>query len=433
MDRVPPYNLESEQSVLSAVLLDNRALDDVMDIITADDFYLGSYRTLWKLYLEMSTKDIPIDEVTLENFARIRGELENIGGPAEISNLSGQVSTASNIGYWAKIVKDKSRLRGLIAMAGNVIDQAYNDPENVDDVVGDAEKAIMDIAYKPTGSECKRVDVLTAEAMDRFEAIREDRSRAMGVPTGLPGIDYLTLGLHPGSYNILGGRPSHGKTTLALNISLHAGMTGHRVLYFALEQGKDTLSEVLVCSHAQVSLSRARSGDIGDKSMDKLWRVIPKFSDMPLWFDDNPFLGIAVMRSKIRRMVREHGIELVVIDYLQLMETEYRSKSNREQEIARLSRSCKLTARASNIAMLVLSQLNREADNKTPRMSNLRESGALEQDMDLCLAIHRQNFEKDREDPKAQVIVLKQRNGPVGSRDVYFDTATGTIREAAEG
>lgn len=431
MERTPPHNIEAEQAVLSAVLLDNNSIDDVAEIIKAADFYLETHRTLWTAMMDMNGKGLPVDLVTLTDFLQVKGWLENVGGPANISSLAGQVSTASNIAHWGQIVRDKADLRAIITLAINMASKAFDEPENVEDLMERCEAGIMRITQRAGESETIRpLDEIATEACKHLRRIREQGITITGVPTGYKGIDYLTGGLQPSMMSLLAGRPSMGKSTLAVNIAVNAAKANYGVLFFSIENKARMLADIMLCAESGVPLHSARRGYATPNQLDDLDRGLIEIKDLPIWIDDDFDLSLLRIRKRTRRMIDR--IQLVMVDYLQLARMEKEKGKSREQEVAAMSRGLKGLAKDLDIATLILAQLNRDVEkaSRPPRLSDLRESGSLEQDADLIMFVHRPNVTAtDGTEEESVVMIAKQRNGPTGNVPMRFERRYGRFKE----
>ena len=441
-ERIPPHNIEAEQSVLSGVLLDDSAFDEVADTLHPDDFYITSHGEIWSAMMGMKQKGMPIDLITLTNHLQATGKIEVVGGPAAISNLAGQVSTASNIDHWATAVRAKAIYRKIINDCHAVIQDAYDDPEDADIVIGNLEKIALDISQRNVSErDSIRIDEAVHNAMEGFEKISLDPKKAMGITTGFPTVDEITRGLHGGDLSILAGRTSHGKSTTAMNLSIAAAKGGAKVLFFSLEQKASNIAEIMLCSNSGVRLDDARWGWRDEPYEDRraitnnMWaRAVPEFNNLNVWLNDTTYLTPTKLRSLTRRMIAKHQINLVIIDYLQQMSIDPGGKKSwsRDTEVGNLSRSCKQLAMDSDVHVMILAQLNRAADGAQPMLKHLRESGNLEQDADLVLFIHRHHFDEDRGDPRAILHVAKQRNGGVCRVKVDFDYSKGKMMDAGK-
>ncbi|GAB4167420.1 MAG: replicative DNA helicase [Geothermobacteraceae bacterium] len=432
--RVPPQSLEAEMSVLGGILLDNQALNQVLEILTADDFYRESHRKIFRAVVDLSERGEPADMVTLSAALEARGELESIGGTAFLTSLVDQVPTAANIVYYSKLVKEKAISRRLISTATEIATKGYEGGD-VEEILDWAEKSIFDI----TGMKTRPSYYSTKEILkDTFKAIEELYNRketVTGVPTGFTDLDEMTAGLQPGDLVIVAGRPSMGKTAFCLNIVENASVHNKQkvpTVIFSLEMGKEQLVQRMLCSLARVDAGRMRTGHLREEDWPLLTSGAGLLADAPIFIDDTPGISILELRSKARRLKADHGLGLVVVDYLQLM-TGHNAES-RQQEISEISRSLKALAKELNVPVVALSQLNRSLENRTdkrPIMADLRESGAIEQDADVIMFVYRaavyceacRNREKTCDkghEMDAEIIIGKQRNGPIGTVNLTF-------------
>lgn len=421
LKRIPPQSLEAEQSVLGAVLIDEAALDRALDIITAEDFYRESHREIFKAMVELVDRKIAIDAVTLTDWLRMRGALEQIGGPAYLAELATVVPTTANVTFYARIVHDKAVLRSLGSVATDIASSSYEAPVDVDGFLDEAEQRIFELTER---RQVRRSFRGMAEVMrgslQRIEQLADRRELVTGVSTGFLDLDRITAGLQPTDLIIIAARPSVGKTALALNIAAHAAMQEPKevVAFFSLEMSIDSLAIRLLCSEARIDGARVRSGFIGDRDYPKLAQAAAALSESELWIDDASDSTLTQIRAKCRRLKRDRGrLGLIVVDYLQLIRSTGPVRS-REQEIAGFSRGLKSLAKDLKVPIVLISQLNRQVEsrqNKRPILADLRESGAIEQDADVIAFIYREEMYSGREchEPGvAEVIVAKQRNGP---------------------
>lgn len=437
MERVPPHNIEAEQAVLSAVLLDNQALVTVMEMLEPDDFYLESHRVLMSCMQEMFEKGMPVDLIILADHLQATGKLEVAGGPAAISTLAGMVSTAANVKHWAGIVKDKSLLRRLITETTSLITEAYDDPEEVEEFLDRAESKVLDIATRQTKTTYQPINIIVQDSFKIIEEFDQRKGAVTGVPSGFNDLDRLTSGFQKSELTILAGRPSMGKTALALNMVRHATFTAdYTVAFFSLEMAASQLVMRLICSEARIPFDRLRRGEFKKSQWLTLTNAASTISQAKIYIEDSASLSVLELKAKARRIKSEFGLDMVVVDYLQLLRGlgTKRSQNSREQEIAEISRAMKGMAKELEIPVMALSQLNRaveQRDNKTPRLSDLRESGSLEQDADLIMFINRPGLYKkkahgededlsEEDDRYAELIVGKQRNGPIGVVKLTF-------------
>jgi replicative DNA helicase len=425
--RLPPQSLEAEVSVLGGVLLDNEALNRVLEVMKEGDFYRESHRKIFSAILHLYEQSEPVDLITLAEALKNRDALEEVGGIEYLNSLVNSVPTAANIAYYAKIVKEKSILRKLINRSTEIINQVYTVSGEVDDFLDQAERSIFEIGedrVRPSFYPLK--DIIKA-SFKTIERLYEKRQLITGVPTGFTKLDELTSGLQPSDLIIVAGRPSMGKTALALNISQHAAIeSGIPSAIFSLEMAKEQLALRMLCSEAKVDAHRLRSGFLSESDWPRLTRAAGSLSEAALFIDDSPGISALEMRAKSRRLKAEHNIGLIVVDYLQLMRGRADSDT-REQEISDISRSLKSLAKELNLPVIALSQLNRrveERGDKRPQLADLRESGAIEQDADLIIFLYRDEvYNKSEDNPnkgKAEIIIGKQRNGPTDKFELAF-------------
>ncbi len=425
--RLPPQNLEAEQCVLGSVLLQPGALVKILELVTPDDFYRDAHRIIFRAMIALFEKNEPQDLVTVTNVLKDRDQLESVGGPSYISNLGDIVPVAANIIYYAQIIRSKSILRRLIQTCTDIASRCYEEQGDIDTLVDDAEQNIFEISRTKSNQDFQPLSKIMPETFERIEKLAEKKELITGVPTGFDDLDKLTAGFQPSDLIILAGRPSMGKTALAMNIVQNAAIF-HKVpvAVFSLEMSKEQLGLRLLCSVSRVDSQDLRTGFIRDPDWPKLARATGILSEAPILIDDTPAISVLEMRAKSRRMKTEYNIGMVVVDYLQLM----RGRSNaerREQEISEISRSLKAMAKELDLPVVALSQLNRSLEsrpNTRPQLSDLRESGAIEQDADVICFLYRDEvYNKSEDNPKrgiAEVIIGKQRNGPIGTLELTF-------------
>ncbi len=423
--RLPPQNLEAETSVLGAVLLENEALNRVLEILQEDDFYRNAHRRIFSAILHLYEHSEPVDLITLSEVLKTRGELDDVGGVEYLNSLVNAVPTAANISYYAKIIKEKAILRKLINRATEIVSQSYSNSGDVDEFIDQAERTIFEISEDRVRPSFYPIKDLIKSSFKTIERLYEKRQLITGVPTGFQRLDELTSGLQPSDLIIIAGRPSMGKTALALNIAQNASVQAAiPAAIFSLEMSKEQLALRMLCSEAKVDAHRLRGGFLSEADWPKLTRAAGSLSEAPLFIDDTPGLSALEMRAKTRRLKIEHNLGLVIVDYLQLMRGRA-SADSREQEISDISRSLKALAKELSIPVIALSQLNRrveERGDKRPQLSDLRESGAIEQDADVILFLYREEvYNKSEENRgKAELIIGKQRNGPTDKVDLAF-------------
>jgi replicative DNA helicase len=423
--RLPPQNLEAETSVLGAVLLENEALNRVLEILKEDDFYREAHRRIFSAIIHLYEHSEPVDLITLSEVMKTRGDIDAVGGVEYLNSLVNSVPTAANISYYAKIIKEKAILRKLINRATEIVSQSYANSGDVDDFIDQAERTIFEISEDRVRPSFYPIKDLIKSSFKTIERLYEKRQLITGVPTGFQRLDELTSGLQPADLIIIAGRPSMGKTAFALNIAQHASVRAATpIAIFSLEMSKEQLALRMLCSEAKVDAHRLRGGFLSESDWPKLTRAAGSLSEAPLFIDDTPGLSALEMRAKSRRLKIEHNLGLVIVDYLQLMRGRA-SADSREQEISDISRSLKALAKELSIPVIALSQLNRrveERGDKRPQLSDLRESGAIEQDADVILFLYRDEVYNKAEENrgKAEVIIGKQRNGPTDKVDLAF-------------
>ena len=423
--KVPPQSIEAEESVLGGVLLDNDSLDRVLEILTPEDFYREAHRKILRAMLDLNQRNEPVDLITLAEALKGRGELQEVGGAAYLAELADKVPTAANVTYYSRIVHQKSVLRGLIETATDIARQAFESGGDVDEFLDRAEQQIFSISERKVRPTFFHVRDIMLAAMDSIEQMYERKELVTGVPTGFVDLDRLTAGLQPSDLIIIAGRPSMGKTAFALNIAQHVGVAGKLgVAIFSLEMSKEQLGLRMLCSEARVDQSKVRTGYIPASAFPELAKAASRLSESRIFIDDTPALSVLELRAKARRLKREREAKLglIVVDYLQLMRGH--DADSREQEISGISRSLKALAKELNVPVIALSQLNRQVEaraDKRPMMADLRESGAIEQDADVIAFLYRPIvYDKNANEGDAEVILAKQRNGPIGSVPLTF-------------
>lgn len=420
-ERTLPHNLEAERSVLGAILVHNDAFNLAVQVIEAGDFYRDAHRRIFDKMIALNERNQAIDFVTLKEELARAGDLDAVGGPAYVASLADGVPRATNVEYYARIVKEKATLRNLIFAANKILTNAYEADQESDLILDEAESAIFAVADDRLKAGFIPMRDLVKESFPKIEQLFEQKRLITGVPTGFVDLDEMTRGLQGGDLIIIAARPSMGKTSLVLNISQYvATQPGLSVGFFSLEMSKESLFIRLLTSEAQIDSHRLMSGAIGQKDYGKISHALETLSAMKLYIDDSTNISVLEMRAKARRLQAEHGLNLLVIDYIQLMSGRGRFE-NRTLELASISRSLKGLAKELNVPIVVLSQLSRAPEARSdhrPQLSDLRESGALEQDADLVGLIYRDDvYNKDPNSPDAgtaELIIAKQRNGPTG-------------------
>ena len=425
--KIPPQNIEAEESLLSGILIDNNTLLEVIDIISPEDFYRSAHQKIFSGIVELFSKNEPVDLVTLTNALKEKGNLEKIGGATYLATLVDTVPLAVNAKHYAKIVHDKASLRRLIEKANEITRECFEDRGNVDEVIDFAESSIFEISKNKHKQAFYPISEIIDGNIETLEERQGNKAMVTGVPTGFTRLDNLTSGLQKSELIILAARPSMGKTALALNIARNAAVDANvPVAIFSLEMSKEQLSMRLLCSEARIDSSRLRGGFFSMEDWRKLTDAAGVLSDTSIFIDDTPDISAMEIRAKARRLKMEKDIGLVIIDYLQLMKGRM-SAERRDLEISEISRSLKALAKELDIPVMALSQLNRmleQRNDKQPRLSDLRESGALEQDADVVAFIYRDEmYNSDENNPKkgtADILIRKNRNGPTGEATLTF-------------
>jgi replicative DNA helicase len=426
-DRTLPHNLEAERSVLGAILVHNDAFNLAAQIVTEKDFFRDAHRRIFDKMIALNERNDAIDFVTLKEELARAGELDDVGGPAYIASLADGVPRATNVEYYARIVKEKSTLRSLIFAANKILTNAYEAEQEPDIILDEAESSIFSVAEDRMKGGFVPMRDLVRESFPKIEQLFEQKRLVTGTPTGFVDLDEMTRGFQAGDLIIIAARPSMGKTSLVLNISQHVAMQpGMTVGFFSLEMSKEALFLRLLTTEAQIDSHRLMSGAIGQKDYGRISHALESLSAMQLFIDDTSNMGVMEMRAKARRLQAEHGLNLLVVDYIQLMNGRGRFE-NRTLELAAISRSLKGLAKELHVPIVVLSQLSRAAETRSdhrPQLSDLRESGALEQDADLVILIYRDDvYNRDPNNADAgtaELIVAKQRNGPTGTVKTAF-------------
>ncbi len=427
--RVPPQNLEAEQAVLGSLMIDKNAIFKVADTLLAKDFYSPTNEKIYEAILELYEKRQPIDILSLTNFLKERELLKDLGGSGYLAELTNQVTTASHVGHYAGIVKEKKILRDLIKASAEITEDVFEPSMEVEDLLDDIEQKILSISQKSLPQNFAHLKEELRGAYERIEKLHQGGGRLRGVPTGFPEIDNILSGLQKSDLIILGARPSLGKTSLALDMARHAAMEGKvTVGIFSLEMSREQVIDRIIAAESRVPLWKILTGRITDDvEFQMIQAALDRLSAVPIFIDDSPALNIMQMRSMARRLQIEHGLGLLVVDYLQLIRPRTNS-DNLVQQVTEISRNLKALARELKVPVLALSQLSRavdKRDSRIPRLSDLRESGSLEQDSDVVLFIYRKDRDvldtPTEEQNVAQINISKHRNGPLGSVNLRFD------------
>ncbi|OPG09373.1 replicative DNA helicase [Streptomyces sp. GKU 895] len=424
-ERVPPQDLDAEQSVLGGMLLSKDAIADVVEVIKGHDFYKPAHETIFQAILDVYAKGEPADPITIAAELTKRGEINKIGGASYLHTLVQTVPTAANAEYYAEIVHERAVLRRLVEAGTRITQMGYAADDDVDEIVNRAQAEIYAVTEQRTSEDYLPLGDIMEGALDEIEAIGSRTGEMTGVPTGFTDLDSLTNGLHPGQMIVIAARPAMGKSTLALDFARAASIKNNLPsVIFSLEMGRNEIAMRLLSAEARVALHHMRSGTMTDEDWTRLARRMPEVSAAPLYIDDSPNLSMMEIRAKCRRLKQRNDIKLVIIDYLQLMQSGKRSES-RQQEVSDMSRNLKLLAKELEVPVIALSQLNRGPEQRTdkkPQVSDLRESGSIEQDADMVILLHREDA-YEKESPRAgeaDIIVGKHRNGPTATITVAF-------------
>ncbi len=406
-------------------MLDREALLRVLEILKPEDFYFENHRLIFESIWELFSENQPCDIVTLTEKLRQKGQLERVGGIEYITLLASSVPTAANVEYYARIVEEKSLIRSLIQLCNRVVKESYEGEEDANVLLDRAQQMILQLSQRKIRYDFVPLKEIINQAFDRIEELYRRDEHVIGIPSGFVDLDALTTGFHPSDFIVVAARPGMGKTSFCLNIAQHVGIHAKiPVAIFSLEMSRDQIAQRMLCSEARISASRVRRGLITEKDWPELAHAAGRLAEALIFVDDSPSISVMEIRAKARRLKAEKNLGLIIVDYLQLMRGYGRSE-NRQQEISEISRSLKGLARELNLPVIAVSQLSRAVEQRTPKrpqLSDLRESGAIEQDADLVIFIYREEY-YNRNTPKrgvAEIIVAKQRNGPVGTVELAF-------------
>lgn len=424
LGRIPPQNIEAEQSVIGAVLLDKEVLSNVTEIISSKDFYRDDHKEIYEAVIDLYERGEPIDLITVSEQLKLRGTLESVGGLEYLTNLAGAVPTTANAKHYARIVEEKSILRRLIKASSEIVNMSYEASEEITFILDKAEKSIFDVLQKRNTQGFTPIKEVLLETFNRLEELYNNKGFVTGIPTGFVDLDYKTSGLHNSDLVLIAARPAMGKTSFVLNIAQHAAIHSKvPVAIFSLEMSKEQLVNRMLCCEAMVDSQRMRTGKLEDSDWQKVARALGPLSEAPIYIDDTPGTTAMEIRAKCRRLKIEKNLGLVVIDYLQLMQG--RGKDSRQQEISEISRSLKILAKEINVPVLTLSQLSRAPEQRQdhrPILSDLRESGAIEQDADIVMFLYRDDYYNPETEKKniAECIIAKHRNGSTGTVELAW-------------
>jgi len=440
-DRIPPQNVEAEQSVLGSLMLDSNAIMKVGDFLTPRDFYKGTHKAIFSAMMDLVNRTEPIDILAISNRLREKGDLENAGGQAYLAELVNSVPTASNVNHYAHIIQQKRILRDLIEASYDIAQLGYKEDEDIDEILDQAEKRIFGISEKSLRQNFTAVKASLEEAFDRIDRLTNQKGEPRGVQTGFLDLDNILAGFQKSDLIILAARPSLGKTSLALDIARNAALQkGAKVGIFSIEMSREQLVDRLISSQSDVNLWKIRTGNLSSTGEDndfmRIQNALGVLSEASIFIDDTPSPTVIHMRAMARRLQSEHGLDLIIVDYLQLMQPRS-GIDNMVQQVTEISRALKALARELNVPVLALSQLSRAVEQRSPqipRLSDLRESGSLEQDSDVVMFIYREDRDKQDSEKKniAEIHVAKHRNGPLGKVSLYFDESVTSFRTLAK-
>lgn len=422
--RMPPHSEEAERSILGAVMIDKEAITKIADILQPGSFYKNAHNVIYEAVMDLYSENDPIDVLSLSNKIEDKKQLSDIGGASYLAELVASVPSASNVSYYAKIVSTKAVLRKLISAAAEISELGYDEARDIDELLDEAEQKLFGISQKSLKKEFTSIKTILGDAFDRLDQLHKNKGQMRGVPTGFVDLDKILSGLQKSDLIILAARPSVGKTSFALDMARQAASDYKTpVGIFSLEMSSDQLVDRMIAAEGNIDLWKLRTGNVSEADFDRVSETMGVLSEAPVFIDDTSSANIMTMRTMARRLQAEHDLGLIIIDYLQLMEG--RGQENRVQEISEISRGLKTLAKELNIPIIALSQLSRAVESRPdqrPRLSDLRESGSIEQDADLVMFIHREHRVNPTEDNEhaAEIIVAKHRNGPVGSVHLYW-------------
>lgn len=423
--RIPPHSVESEQSILGAILLDKDAMITVSETIRANDFYKDAHRIIYECMIKLSNKNEPIDLITLTEELRKEGHLDDVGGISYITSLSTIVPTTSNVKYYADIVKEKSVLRKLIKASNEIISLGYDGSLKIEEVLDKAEKQIFDISQEKASDDFKSINTVLMDAYDTIERLYTSKTEITGVTTGFKDLNKRINGMQRTDLILIAARPAMGKTAFSLNLVQNAALKGNAsVAVFSLEMSKEQLVQRMLSSQSSVELKKIKTGKLGENDWPRVIDAMAVLSNAKIYIDDTPGIKISELRSKCRKLKIEQGLDLILIDYLQLMEGDGNNES-RQQEISKISRSLKIIAKELNCPVVALSQLSRAPEQRAdhrPMLSDLRESGAIEQDADIVMFLYRDEYYHPDSEKKniGEVIVAKNRHGETGAVELVW-------------
>ncbi len=427
LGRIPPQSIEAEQSVLGSMLIDKEVVPVVMEVLKPEDFYRPDHREIYNVIIELFDKAQPIDLITVSERLKLHGKLELVGGLEYLSNIATEVPTTANVKHYSKIVEEKALLRKLIKASSDIVDLGFNASEEVSYILDKAEQSVFDILQKRSSQGFVPIKDVLVDTFNNLEEMYNNKGNITGIPTGFSDLDFKTSGLHNSDLILIAARPAMGKTAFALNLAQNAAVHSHvPVAVFSLEMSKDQLVNRILCSEAMVDSNKMKTGKLEDNDWQKVAKALAPLSEAPIYIDDTPGVSITEIRAKCRRLKLEQNLGLVVIDYLQLMQgSGKKGGENRQQEISEISRSLKILAKEINVPVICLSQLSRAPEARTdhrPILSDLRESGAIEQDADIVMFLYRDDYYNPETEKKniAELIIAKHRNGSTGTVELVW-------------
>ncbi|MCK9571946.1 MAG: replicative DNA helicase [Candidatus Omnitrophica bacterium] len=426
IDKIPPQNLEAEMAVLGSMLLDEEAISIAVERLDSDSFYKNSHRDIFQAITGLYNLNQAVDLITLTDALKKDAVLEDAGGVSYLTALANAVPTAANINHYVNIVREKYILRTLINNATRIITVCHGTEGNIADVVDQAEKLIFEVSDRKNQGSVLQLKEIVKDSIEAIDKLYQNKAHVTGIPTGYIDFDIKTAGLQPSDLIIVAGRPSMGKSALALGMAEYAGVIEKiPTAIFSLEMSKEQLVQRMLCSHARVDAHKVRTGYLATSDWPRLTAAAGKLSEAPIYIDDTPGISVMELRAKARRLKSHHGIKLIILDYMQLMRGTAKNMESRQQEISEISRSLKALARELNVPVIAISQLSRAVESRNdrrPQLSDLRESGAIEQDADVVVLLLREEYYSPTPDNQgvAEAIIAKQRNGPVGSFKLAF-------------
>jgi len=425
-DRTPPHNIEAEQSVIGAIFLAPQSFSTASELLMAEDFYRASHQRIFAAMMKLSDRGEPIDVVTVTTYLSNVKQLDEIGGVAYLTQVAESVPTAANIEYYSKIVEEKALLRRLIRAATDIVKSGFESEDAVEDALNEAEKSILEVSSRNNSGAFQNIKDVLIDVYDKIEQLHESKGDVTGIPTGYHDLDRITSGFQKNDLIIIAARPSVGKTAFALNVAQNVAVnTDENVAIFSLEMGADQLVQRMLCAEGNIDSQRLRNGQLLPDDWGKLTMAMGSLSTAGIYIDDSAGIRVSEIRSKCRRLKQEHGLGMIMIDYLQLISGSANSKENRQQEVSEISRSLKGLARELEVPLIALSQLSRNVESRTdkcPMMSDLRESGSIEQDADIVGFLYRDDYydEDSEKENIIEIIISKQRNGPTGTVELAF-------------